>query len=111
MRKVLKHVNNVKTKVAVAIFSFAIAATVFTESAEAVVPTESTVTREMCAPTYWNTRTGEQSGALLMDPNKVSLFNSAALKSPTANMNDITGMDASYDAGELKVKLANSIAS
>ncbi len=111
MKKILKHVNNVKTKVAVAIFSFAIAATVFTESAEAVVPTESTVTREMCAPTYWNTRTGEQSGALLMDPNKVSLFNSAALKSPTANMNDITGMDASYDAGELKVKLANSIAS
>ncbi|MCR5195812.1 MAG: C40 family peptidase [Pseudobutyrivibrio sp.] len=76
---------------------------------KAAVATESTVTPEMCSPAYWNGLAADKAGTVLMDTERIRQFNVAALKSEKANMNDITAMDASFNATELKANLAQSI--
>ncbi len=78
-------------------------------SAQAAVATESTVTQEMCSSSYWNGLNGTQAGTVLMSVGQINNFNSAALKTPACNMNDLTAMDGTFDGTELKNQLAATI--
>ena len=95
----------------IAVLSFVLAANIFTVDVNAQVATESTVTQEMCDASYWNALGAMWDGNVLMDANKIAQFNSTALKTEACNMNDLTSMDASFDATELKNSIAASIIS
>lgn len=79
------------------------------EEAKANVSTESTVSIEMCESGYWNTLTTVYNDQVLMTNDQILQFNNAALKTDNCNMNDITSMDASFDANELRNSLAESV--
>ncbi len=105
--------NKLKKIITAAILTFACVSAFIFEgiTAKAAVATESTVTQEMCNPAYWNGLAADKAGTVLMDANKIRQFNAAALKTENCNMNDLTAMDESFNATELKAKLAQSILS
>ena len=74
----------------------------------AAVHTESTVTEEMCSAAYWNGLNGD-ADKVLMSAERIADYNALALKTPECNMNDLTAMDGSYDAGALRDKLGEAV--
>ena len=95
---------------AIATFIAVVALEMNTLPVEAKVATESTVTQEMCTSSYWNSRSAN-NGNILMDASLINDYNANALKTKECNMYDLTSMDGSFNATELKAAVANSILS
>ena len=95
---------------AIATFIAVVALEMNTLPVEAKVATESTVTQEMCTSSYWNSRSAN-NGNILMDASLINDYNANALKTKECNMHDLTSMDGSFNATELKGAVANAILS
>ena len=95
---------------AIAAFVAIVAMEVNTLPVKAKVNTESTVTQEMCTSTYWNSMSAN-NGNILMDAGLIDAYNAKALKTKECNMFDLTDMDGSFNATELKGAVANAILS
>ena len=70
---------------------------------------ESTVTAEMCNAYYWVSLQPDKVGELLMTQAQIDKYNRLALSTKDCNMNDLTAMDAAYDATKLRDSLANDV--
>ncbi len=105
-----KHIEKEMVRmIAGLIMSFTLVEGLFVGDVYAKVSTESTVTQEMCEPDYWNALTNTAEEVVLMDTTQINRFNSLALFTLECNMNDLTGMDTSFDGTEQKNSLANAI--
>ena len=98
-----------KRNIALAILSLMIFENIFVGDVQAKVPTESSVSQEMCSPSYWNSLFANDQ--VLMNINQINKYNTLALKTEGCNMHDLTAMDSSFNGSELKAELANSIIS
>lgn len=111
MTRLTRHGRTIVKALSMVALAAVLLASVGTSAVHAEVATESSVTQEMCNPTYWNNLYGDTNGTVLMDANQINSFNSAALKAADCHMNDLTAMDASFDSSELKGNLASAIIS
>ena len=111
MTRLTRHDKTIVKALSMVALSAVLLTSVGSSSVHAAVATESSVTQEMCDPTYWNNLSGDTNGAVLMDANQINSFNNAALKTSDCHMNDLTAMDASFDSSELKGNLSSSIIS
>ncbi len=104
----MKRIKPITKNIAAFLLTICLTQAAFTDTVFAAPHTESTVTAEMCTAAYWNARSGELASAILMTPEHIDQFNASALVSEGCNMNDLTKIDKSYDATELKASLSAS---
>jgi len=108
-----ENMGKIKSKIGKTICVSSLAIILFENSTfgtvQANVSTESTVTQEMCEANYWNSLSQQVTGQVLMDVSQINQFNDAAMRTDACNMNDVTAMDAMFDASELKNSLSESI--